>query len=251
MKKLSPIDESTNYVNLERLTFLVDGVFAITMTLLVLELRPPETSSDDLAGNLLAMLPRLYLYFIAFYSIANHWVVHQRMFRHITSADSKMLWLTILGLLFITLIPASTAIVGRYPAENLAAACFSANSFLHSLVTWAFWAYVLKGQRQFATDSEPRLLRITSQVWLIITVGWLLSIVLGFVGVYFAYVSWILWPNLAAVWGNHQRRILMDKKYLTKLQKNKLKSWSQTISFQKHSISPHTSDSRKENNHVS
>ncbi|HLO29888.1 MAG TPA: TMEM175 family protein [Anaerolineales bacterium] len=210
MKRKSPdITELTNYVNLERLTFLVDGVFAITMTLLVLELRPPEAGIDHLAQGLLAMLPRLYIYFIAFYSIANHWVVHQRMFRHITGGDTTMLWLTVLGLLFITLIPASTAIVGRFPAEKLAAACFSANSFLQAMTSWLFWAYVEKHQKQFASATDPRMLMITSQVWLIITAGWLISILLGFVNVYFAYASWILWPNLVAVWGNHKRRILL------------------------------------------
>ena len=157
------------------------------------------------------MLPRLSIYFIAFYSIANHWVVHQRMFRHITSADSKMLWLTILGLLFITLIPASTAIVGRYPAEKLAAACFSANSFLQGMTVWIFWAYVSKNQKQFAIHSDPHLLGITAQVWLIITIGWLISILLSFVNVYLTYISWILWPNLVAVWGNHRRRALLSK----------------------------------------
>ena len=79
------------------------------MTLLVLELRPPELDTTNLTEGLLAMLPRLYIYLIAFYSIANHWVVHQRMFRHITDMDTTMLWLTILSLLFITLIPAATA----------------------------------------------------------------------------------------------------------------------------------------------
>ena len=156
------------------------------------------------------MLPRLYIYFIAFYSIANHWVVHQRMFRHITSADPKMLWLTILGLLFITLIPASTAIVGRFPAEKLAAACFSANSFLQGMTVWLFWAYVSKNYKQFAAQSDPRMLGITSQVWLIITVGWLVSILLSFVNVYLTYASWILWPNLVAVWGNYKRRNLQS-----------------------------------------
>ena len=209
-KSPSLISESTNYVNLERLTFLVDGVFAITMTLLVLELRLPESSPASLAQSLLAMVPRLYIYFIAFYSIANHWVVHQRMFRHITSADSKMLWLTILGLLFITLIPASTAIVGRFPAEKLAAACFSANSFLQGMTVWAFWAYVSKNQNQFAAHSDSRMLWITSQVWLIITIGWLISILFSFVNVYLTYVSWILWPNLVAVWGNYRRRNLQS-----------------------------------------
>jgi len=207
-KSPSLISESTNYVNLERLTFLVDGVFAITMTLLVLELRLPESSPASLAQSLLAMVPRLYIYFIAFYSIANHWVVHQRMFRHITCADSKMLWLTILGLLFITLIPASTAIVGRFPAEKLAAACFSVNSFLQGMTVWVFWAYVSKNQNQFAAHSDSRMLWITAQVWLVITIGWLISILFSFVNVYLTYVSWILWPNLVAVWGNYRRRNL-------------------------------------------
>jgi uncharacterized membrane protein len=207
-RRLPQISESTGYVNLERLTFLVDGVFAITLTLLVLELRPPETGTSELAQGLLAMLPRLYIYFIAFYSIANHWVVHQRMFRHITSVDTTLLWLTILGLLFITLIPASTAIVGRFPAEKLAAACFSANSFFQAIMSWMFWSYVVRNQKRFAADSDPRLLTITAQVWLIITIGWLISILLGFVNVYLAYASWILWPNLVGLWGSYRRRSL-------------------------------------------
>ena len=210
VKSLAKLSESTNYVNLERLTFLVDGVFAITMTLLVLELRLPESSAARLSQSLLAILPRLYIYFIAFYSIANHWIVHQRMFRHVTNADTAMLWLTILGLLFITLIPASTAIVGRFPAEKLSAACFSANSFLQALTTWIFWAYVVKRYKQFASNSNPRMLTITSQVWLIIAVGWLISILLGFVNVYIAYASWIIWPNLVAIWGSHKRRQLIE-----------------------------------------
>jgi uncharacterized membrane protein len=209
MKKNSPsLTEPASYVNHERLIFLVDGVFAITMTLLVLELRPPELDTSNLKDSLLAMLPRLSIYLIAFYSIANHWVVHQRMFRHITDMDTTMLWLTILSLLFITLIPAATAIVGRFPGEELAVACFSANSFLQAVSVWMFWAYVVKNQKQFAGNSEPRLLAITSQVWLIIAIGWLVAIPLGLINVYVAYAAWILWPNLVGTWANRKRRSL-------------------------------------------
>lgn len=212
MKKNPPtLSTLTDYVNLERLTFLIDGVYAITMTLLVLELRPPESNTENLATSLLAMLPRLYIYFIAFYSIANHWVVHQRMFRHITNADTTLLWLTILGLLFITLIPATTAIVGRFPAEKLAAACFSANSFFQAMITWAFWAYVVRNQKRFATNSDVHLLSITSHVWLVIAIGWLISILLGFVNVNLAYAAWILWPNFVAIWGSRQRRLVLSR----------------------------------------
>ncbi len=211
-KNSSPLSELTNYVNQERLTFLVDGVFAITMTLLVLELRPPEMDTTSLAAALQAMLPRLTIYLIAFYSIANHWVVHQRMFRHITDMDTTMLWLTILSLLFITLIPATTAIVGRFPGEKLAVACFSANSFFQAMTVWLFWAYVLKNQKQFASNSEPRLLAITSQVWLVIAIGWLISIPLSFINVYIAYAAWIILPNAVGLWGNSKRNHLLTER---------------------------------------
>lgn len=200
--------ESNSYVNLERLTFLVDGVFAIMITLLVLELRPPEESISPLVDGLLGMWPRLFIYFIAFFSLANHWAVHQRMFRHITEADSVVLWLTLLGLLFITLIPATTALVGRFPHEKIAVACFSANSFLQALISWIFWVYVVRNQKKFAVHSDPRLLTITAQVWLVISAGWLLSIPLGFINVNAAYVTWVAWPNLVAIWGNYKRRSL-------------------------------------------
>jgi uncharacterized membrane protein len=228
-KSLPPVSASTDYVNLERLTFLVDGVYAITMTLLVLELRPPEAGAGSLSQGLLTMLPRLYIYLIAFYSIANHWVVHQRMFRHITSGDTKLLWLTILGLLFITLIPASTAIVGRFPAERLAVACFSVNSFLQALTSWAFWVYVVRNQKELARDSEPSLLQITTQVWLVIALGWLVSIFLGFVHVDLAYASWILWPNLVAVWGNRRRKILLSNHGRTIDKNDKKKSKNREV----------------------
>ena len=209
------VSEMSSYVNLERLTFLVDGVFAITITLLVLELRPPEEGLTNLKEGLLAMMPRLYIYFIAFYSIANHWVVHQRTFRHITSINTTLLWLTMLELLFITLIPVTTAIIGRFPAEKLAAACFSVNSFFHALANWGFWFYLEKKHKQFASNSDPNLLAITSQVWLIISLGWLMSILLGYINVTIAYASWVLLPNLVAIWASHRRQ-LISKKHISK-----------------------------------
>jgi uncharacterized membrane protein len=211
--KTQTLTDPATYVNQERLIFLVDGVFAITMTLLVLELRPPELDTTHLVEALRAMLPRLYIYLIAFYSIANHWVVHQRLFRHITDMDTNMLWLTIAGLLFITLIPAATAIVGRFPGEKLAVACFSANSFFQAVTVWLFWSYVVKRPKKFAGNSEPHLLAITAQVWLVIAVGWLISIPLSFINVYAAYVAWIIWPNLVGMWGNRRRRALYEVKH--------------------------------------
>ena len=72
MKDDKEINTLTDFINIERLIFLVDGIFAITLTLLVLDLRPPEAEASKLAESLLGMLPRLLVYLIAFYTIANH-----------------------------------------------------------------------------------------------------------------------------------------------------------------------------------
>ena len=207
--KKSP-DTLTDHFNPERLAFLIDGVFAITLTLLVLELRPPETDRVHLAEGLLGLLPRLAVYLIAFYTIANHWVIHQRTFRHITNLDTTGLWLNLLSLLFITLMPASTAIVGRFPTEGLALACFSVNSLMHAVTNWLFWHYVMEKRERFTDRTNPQLLGITSRVWLFICMGWLASLLLGFVNIYATYVSWVLWPNLVANWGNHRRQLLLQ-----------------------------------------
>jgi hypothetical protein len=75
-------------------------------------------------------------------------------------------------------------------------------------MNWIFWGYVAKNHKEFASASDPRLLAISARVWLIISIGWLISVPLGFVNVYVAYALWILLPNIVAIWGNYQRKYL-------------------------------------------
>ena len=111
-----------------RLIFLIDGVFAITLTLLILDLRPPDVAAPYLASGLRNMLPRLAIYLLAFFTIANQWAVHFQSFHHVRYTNMTLVWLSLANLLFVTLLPASTALVGQFPYEPLAAASFSVNS---------------------------------------------------------------------------------------------------------------------------
>src|SRR5574339_99844 len=174
-KTISTAGTSHNFVSLERLTFLVDGIFAITMTLLVLDLRPQESTSTGLGQSLPLMLPRLLIYFIAFYSIANYWLIHERLFRYISGLDAALTWLVMLEVLFITLIPFSTALVGRFPRDGFALACFSANSLLHAVINWIFCTYAARKQKQYAVHTDARVLTLNAQVWLLVSAGYLIS----------------------------------------------------------------------------
>jgi uncharacterized membrane protein len=65
-----------------RLVALIDGVFAVAMTLLVLDLKLP-TGSDDLGSALKQMVPGFLVYLIVFASVAGYWTIHHRYFHYI------------------------------------------------------------------------------------------------------------------------------------------------------------------------
>jgi uncharacterized membrane protein len=191
---------------MERLIFLIDGVFAITLTLLVLDLRPPEVADPQFAEGLHDLLPRLIIYFLAFFTIANQWVAHFQSFRLVRYIDLPLLWLNLLNLLFVTLLPASTALVGHYPLEPLAAMCFSLNGMLMCLSATIIWAYVYRRAKIFAPESTPQVLRGVMLIWLINSAGMLLALVLGFISTVVAAAIWFAWPWLVQAWWYRYRR---------------------------------------------
>lgn len=132
--------------DLGRLVALIDGVFAVAITLLVLDLKLP-TESADLAHALWQMFPGFLAYLIAFASVAGYWTIHQAYFRHISHGDGRLIVLSLLNLLFVTLYPVTASIVGAHPLEPLATVCLSANSMFYCLSAWAVWSHAA-GKRQ-------------------------------------------------------------------------------------------------------
>jgi uncharacterized membrane protein len=96
-----------------RLEAFSDGVFAIVATLLVLELHVPE-ATDNLGLALLAQWPAYLAYLTSFATIGIIWVNHHALFERLRSVDRPLLFINLLLLLFVSLIPFPTALVGRY-----------------------------------------------------------------------------------------------------------------------------------------
>jgi TMEM175 potassium channel family protein len=187
-----------------RLLSLIDGVFAVAMTLLVLDLKLPS-DGDGLRQGLRHVLPSFVIYLIAFASIASHWTVHHRTFRLIRNVDTTLVILSLTNLLFITLIPVTASIVGAYPTDPLATACFSADSLLYCVSASAMWSYA-GGSPRLLVEEEHQLLRRTAFFMLLVAVGLAAAIPLGFVNAYMAYAIWILWWLPIAAWGMRQAR---------------------------------------------
>src|SRR3712207_765145 len=87
---------------LERLIFFSDAVFAIVMTLLVLEIRvpevPPGLAAAQVPGKVLALWPKFFSYVLSFLVTGTYCIAHHQTFQYVRSYDRTLLWLNLLFL---------------------------------------------------------------------------------------------------------------------------------------------------------
>lgn len=132
-------------VEIGRVGGLSDAVYAVALTLLVLDLRLPEaTLAGDVPAKLLELAPHLLVYLISFVIIGGAWGSHQRMLSQIRRGDGLLVWFNLFSLLFVTLLPASAALLGRFPDTFIAVVCFAVDVILIQLTAWVLWRHASK-----------------------------------------------------------------------------------------------------------
>ncbi|RYU80076.1 TMEM175 family protein [Hymenobacter persicinus] len=102
---------------IERVILFTDAVFAIAITLLVIEIKVPELHHPreiDVLNVLLRLIPKFVGFLLSFFIIAIYWTAHHRIFRFVRRLDNKLLWLNLLFLLSIILMPFTTAYQSEY-----------------------------------------------------------------------------------------------------------------------------------------
>src|SRR5437879_3563296 len=101
-----------------RLETLIDGVFAIAMTILVLEVRAPETvGPGGLAGDLGGLWSRFAAFFISFIVLGVYWFANHQVFHFVVRVNRTLVWLNILFLMGIALVPFAASVMGGYPRD--------------------------------------------------------------------------------------------------------------------------------------
>lgn len=102
------------YLSKHRIEALIDGIFAVAMTLLVIDLRLPEHarlgSNAALADALAALLPNFASWLISFVVLALFWASNHRLYHHVRHVDTPLLWYTILMLGGASLLPFASAV---------------------------------------------------------------------------------------------------------------------------------------------
>ncbi|MDQ3911731.1 MAG: TMEM175 family protein [Actinomycetota bacterium] len=172
---------------LERLLTLTDGVYAIDLTLLALQMSLPEGAADlqgkALLASLLATWPKVLGYLTSFTVIAVYWAAHHRTFQFVRRFDGGLLWLQLLQLGCISFLPFPTAVLGEHVGDPVAQLFYWGSLLLTGLVTAALWRYVSSGHRLVDPSLSVQVIRHYNRLTLAAPVAFLLIMGLIVVGV--------------------------------------------------------------------
>jgi TMEM175 potassium channel family protein len=181
----------------DRLCAVADGVYAIALTLLVLDLKVPEVpgiTNPQLTTDLLQQIPNFVAYVIGFLVVAFFWMNHHRLFQSVTRCDEWALLLNLAHLLFISLTPYAASLIGHYEGDRIATIVFSANLGLASWSLIVLGQYVLANEEWRTNDASGTWVKVP---WWSVYTGpglALVSIVVSFVSINVALFLWLLLP---------------------------------------------------------
>lgn len=148
-----------------RMEALTDGIFAIAMTLLVLELKVPELArgvgSRELLHNLGHQMPSFFSFFVSFLYCGMMWLHHHLAMHFVRHVKAGMVWLNLVFLMTISVLPFSCALLGHF-LENMAAKeIYFGNLFLAASLLALQW--IVAGRKNMLNEDDPRALKAVGQ----------------------------------------------------------------------------------------
>ena len=171
-----------------RIEAFSDGVFAIAITLLVLDLKVPRSlpQGSSLAEALIAQWPTFGAYLTSFATIGIMWINHHYLFTVIRRSDHNLLILNLLLLLMVTFIPYPTSLLAEYfnhPGERLAAVLYSGSFLVIALLFYVLWKYASKDNRLIGHEVDHSIVEGIHKSYRFGPLLYLATFILAFVNV--------------------------------------------------------------------
>ena len=136
--------------SVERLCALSDGVFAVAMTLLVLDLHAPAMEAvhgeRDLLAALWLLAPRLLVYMLSFLTLGIFWLGQQTQLNFVERSDRNFSWIQLAFLFAVTLMPFSTGLMAEFIAYRTALILYWLNIVAIGALLFASWGYLERSQ---------------------------------------------------------------------------------------------------------
>lgn len=165
----------------DRVNNFSDAIFAIAITLLILEVKAPtgdDISTIGLSGALEKLIPSFVSLTVSFFVTALYWKAHLTHARYITSYDNKLLWLNLWLLLFVVALPFSTALYAKNFNYNSPFVFYAINVTLIGVFNYWMIRYIVRkeGTSEELTDIQARWIRARALPGPIV---WLMSALLA------------------------------------------------------------------------
>lgn len=181
------MDERKEEKETGRLEGFSDGVIAVAITLLVLNLQPPALTSDDgLRLWLVHQIPNFLAFVTSFATIGVMWINHHRMFSHIKRVDSTLMALNLLLLLIIVFVPYPTALVAQYlfmPDHRVGALLFNGTYVVLAICFNLLMRYATHGNRLLGKNVDQNEIKTMLRQFRYGPLAYLLTFMLTWVNV--------------------------------------------------------------------
>ena len=174
-----------------RIAAFSDGVFAIAITLLALQLEIPFGDRVDVWAELQDLWPSFLSFAISFAVIGAYWIAHHRLFSLVERYDRRLLWLNLLSLFFIVLMPFTTSLIGEHGDSDVSVIVYALSVAGAGFANTGMAAYALGGHRLCSDTVDDKLAKF--HVWrgLAIALTFLVSLVLLPLGPSVVELSWL------------------------------------------------------------
>ena len=196
---------------LDRLLALADGVFAIAITILVLDIRvPPDLAARELLTHVADLIPKFISYAISFVVIAIYWQAQRETFEDIERHDRVLTWMTFLFLMAIAFLPFPTLLLGEYWDHQISVVFYASDAAVASLLLVSISWYAKRGHRLVSEDIDEERARLRAAQGLAVPLVFLASIAISFWSTELATASWLLLfvtdPAVGWAWRRARRR---------------------------------------------
>lgn len=194
-KTKAPVAHNDEKFQLERIALFSDAVFAIAITLLIIEIRIPESHSENLTDKellhgLLTVAAKLIGFLISFFVIGLYWFSHHRIFRYVTRVTHKLLWNNLLFLLPIVIMPFSTSFLSEYYFNNnlrLPFAVYTINICLSGYFSFRLWKIIANPINHLSQNLKKEQLSYNIARSLTIPIVFVCALLLSFININFSY----------------------------------------------------------------
>ena len=179
---------------INRVEALSDGIFAIVMTLLVLDISlstiADVSGQAELIQGLFELAPKFISYAISFMVLGELWHQHYVAFQHIKRSDNLLVWINIIGLMFVALIPFSTSIFSEFNKSdmgNIPFVIYAVNALMIIIMRIILLTYASRHQTLLDSDADADILKRMNFVTIMAAFIFVLAIGISFASVIAAY----------------------------------------------------------------